>query len=35
VVTAGIFDIPPIQASSMYDPAISAMGSIGKVTIKP
>lgn len=35
VVTAGIFDIPPIQASSMYDPAIAALGSIGKVTIKP
>jgi uncharacterized protein YfaS (alpha-2-macroglobulin family) len=35
VVTAGVFDIPPIQASSMYDPAIATLGSIGKVTVKP
>ncbi len=35
VVTAGQFDKPPIQASSMYDPAIAAMGPIGKVTVKP
>ncbi|NLH17075.1 MAG: hypothetical protein GX455_10895, partial [Phycisphaerae bacterium] len=35
VVTAGVFDIPPIQASSMYDSGIGAMGRLGKVTIKP
>ncbi len=35
LVTAGVFDIPPIQASSMYDPAIAAMGPIGRIRIRP
>ncbi|MBN1818254.1 MAG: hypothetical protein JW828_12920 [Sedimentisphaerales bacterium] len=35
VVTAGQFDAPPIQASCMYDPAVAAMGPIGRVIVKP
>ncbi len=33
--TAGIFDLPPIQASCMYDPSIASLGKTGTVTILP
>ncbi len=33
-VTAGAFDLAPIQASCMYDPAIASMGSGGRVVIR-
>jgi len=33
-VTAGVFDLAPIQASCMYDPAIASMGSGGRVVIR-
>ncbi len=32
--TAGRFDLPPIQASCMYDPAVASMGKSGGVTIR-
>jgi uncharacterized protein YfaS (alpha-2-macroglobulin family) len=34
VTTIGQFDLPPIQASCMYDPAIASLGQEQKVTIK-
>ena len=33
--TAGLFDLPPIQASCMYDPSIASLGKTGTVTILP
>jgi hypothetical protein len=33
--TAGRFDLPPIQASCMYDPSIASLGKAGTVTILP
>ncbi|MBN1124594.1 MAG: hypothetical protein JXA82_06275 [Sedimentisphaerales bacterium] len=35
VVTAGRFDVPPIQASCMYDPVVAAMGPVGRIVVKP
>lgn len=32
--TAGLFELPPIQASSMYDPAFASMGKSGEVKIQ-
>jgi uncharacterized protein YfaS (alpha-2-macroglobulin family) len=34
VTTAGKFDLPPIQASCMYDPAIASLGKSGGVVIR-
>jgi uncharacterized protein YfaS (alpha-2-macroglobulin family) len=34
VTTAGRFDLPPIQASCMYDPAIASLGKSGRVIIQ-
>ncbi|MCF7957797.1 MAG: hypothetical protein K9M57_05040, partial [Phycisphaerae bacterium] len=34
VTTIGTFDLPPIQASSMYDPSIASLGATAAVTIK-
>jgi alpha-2-macroglobulin len=34
VISAGSFEIPPIQASSMYDPAIASLGASGKMNAK-
>jgi len=33
VTTAGEFDLPPIQASCMYDPAVACLGESGRVII--
>jgi len=35
VIAAGTFDIPPIQASCMYDPSAASLGTAGKMTVKP
>ncbi len=29
-VTPGVFNLPPVQAEAMYDPAIKALGELGK-----
>jgi uncharacterized protein YfaS (alpha-2-macroglobulin family) len=34
VTTAGRFDLPPIQASCMYDPAVASLGKSGRVIIQ-
>ena len=34
ITTTGIFELPPIQASCMYDPAIASLGESQKITIK-
>jgi uncharacterized protein YfaS (alpha-2-macroglobulin family) len=34
VTTAGRFDLPPIQASCMYDPAVASLGKSGRVIIR-
>ena len=31
--TAGEFDLPPVQASCMYDPAVACLGKGGRVRI--
>ena len=33
VTTAGEFDLPPIQASCMYDPTVACLGESGRVII--
>ncbi|MCF7974740.1 MAG: hypothetical protein K9N55_13060 [Phycisphaerae bacterium] len=33
VTTVGTFDLPPIQASCMYDPEIACLGARGRVTV--
>jgi len=35
VIAAGTFEIPPIQASCMYDPSAASLGTAGKMTVKP
>lgn len=35
VIAAGTFEIPPIQASCMYDPSASSLGTARKMTVKP
>jgi len=34
VTTAGEFDLPPIQASCMYDPSIASLGKSGRVSVR-
>jgi alpha-2-macroglobulin len=34
VTTAGVFSVPPIQASCMYEPAAASLGAEGKVIIE-
>jgi uncharacterized protein YfaS (alpha-2-macroglobulin family) len=33
VTTLGTFDLPPVQASCMYDPAVACLGARGQVTV--
>ncbi len=34
VIASGTFEIPPIQASCMYDPSVASMGTPGTLTVK-